>query len=113
MIRLTQTKHMSNEASSDQRWFLDHTLRFEVHPIRNEAQVKAWPGARAAVVVHGEAHYVDETPEQVMSLLKVVRHPHAYRLQDEAGHLIAPDDLIWIGMDGEGVLEFGLTEIKG
>ncbi|AXQ68257.1 hypothetical protein HOT99_gp053 [Caulobacter phage CcrBL10] len=112
MIRLTQTKHMSNEASSDQRWFLDSTLRFEVHPVRNEAQVKAWPGAKAAVVINGEAHYVDETPEQVMTLLKVSRFPHAYRFQSEPGHLIAPDDLIWIGCDAEGGLEFGFTEIK-
>lgn len=114
MIRLTKSQHYTNEAQGvDRRWFLDPTLRFEVHalpPVQPDQKI-GYPGAGALVVVNSEAHFVDETVEQVLILLKIAREPESFAMTREDTTTIFPEDLLYIGMSADGVFEF--SEIEG
>ncbi|AFU87224.1 hypothetical protein CcrMagneto_gp054 [Caulobacter virus Magneto] len=109
MIRLTKSQHYTNTAKNDRSWYLDPTLKFEVHalPIVAEGQKCGYPSAGALVCMNGEAHYVDEDVDTILTLIKIARAPHLYPLQDSNGRLINRDALIYLGFSN-GAFDYGL-----
>lgn len=109
MIRLTKSQHYTNTAENDRSWYLDPGLTFEVHglpPVKPEQKI-GYPDAGALVCVNGEAHYLDEDVETILTLIKIARNPQRYRLATDEGKLIAHEDLIYLGYS-DGSFDYGL-----